>query len=102
MLYKCLDGKTKRSTHKYRVAYAALNALDPNGSWSSRLRALTDKDISGPGRDENTESSNSRYEPSWIWLVPSVNTSRNVDEMGEEEFNESMRVEWAKTRARKA
>ena len=38
-------------------------------------------------------SSNSQYVPSWIWLVP------HVSESSEEEFNESMRVEWAKARA---
>lgn len=102
-LYKRLESKTKRATQKYRVAYAALTVLDPNGSWSTRLKELADKDVSGPGRDHNSESTNSRYEPSWIWLTTHVNTSSNTDSgMGEEEFNESMRVEWAKTRARKA
>jgi hypothetical protein len=72
MLYKRLESKTKRAMQAYRVAYAALKVLDPNGSWSTRLKDLADKDISGPGRDQNTESTNSRYEPSWIWLTPCV------------------------------
>jgi hypothetical protein len=103
VLYKRLESKTNRATQKYRVAYAALKILDPNGSWSTRMKALADKDVSGPGRDHNSESTNSRYEPSWIWLMPRVNQSSNTETgMVEEEFNESMRVEWAKTRARKA
>ena len=103
VLYKRLVSKMNRATEKYRVAYAALNVLEPNGSWSTRLKVLTDKDVSGPGRDHNSESTNSRYEPSWIWLMPHVNKSKNAETgLGEEEFNESMRVEWAKTRARKA
>ena len=102
VLYKRLNSKTKRAAQKYRVAYAALNVLDPKGSWTTRLKALTDKDVSGPGRDPNSDSTNSRYEPSWIWLMPRVTKSSDADTgMGEEEFNESMRVEWAKTRARK-
>ena len=103
MLYKRLKSKMDRATQKYRVAYAALKILDPNGSWSTRLKVLTDRDVSGPGRDYDSKSTNSHYEPSWIWLMPRVNKSSNADtEMGEEEFNESMRVEWAKARARKA
>jgi hypothetical protein len=105
VLYKRLESKTNRATQKYRVAYAALKVLDPNGSWRTRLKVLADKDVSGPGRDHNSESTNSRYEPSWIWLMPRVNKSTNADtglDGEEEEFNESMRVEWAKTRARKA
>src|ERR1700678_3839488 len=102
-LYKRLESKTKRATQKYRVAYAALKVLDPNGSWSTCLKELADKDVSGPGRDHTSESTNSHYEPSWIWLTLRVNKSSNTDTgMGEEEFNESMRVEWAKTGARKA
>jgi hypothetical protein len=56
------------------------------------LQELKDRDISGPGKDPDDTSSNSRYVPSWIWLVP------RVSESSEEEFNESMRVEWAKAR----
>lgn len=103
VLYKRLQSKMNRATQMYRVAYAALNILNANGSWSTRLKPLTDKDISGPGRDHNSDSTNSRYEPSWIWLTPRADNSSDADTgMGEDEFNESMRVEWAKTRARKA
>jgi len=101
-LFKRFDDKTKRAAQKYRVAYAALNVLDSNGSWSARLKALADTDISGPGKEPNdTSMTNSRYQPSWIWLMPRVTESDTTDTgMREEEFNESMRVEWAKTKAR--
>jgi hypothetical protein len=96
-LYKRLDNKIKRDAQAYRAAWGALGVLDPNGSWSIRLRELKDKDIRGPGKEEQ-EVSNSRYEPSWIWLVPRVTGSNQTDQ--EAEFTDSMRVEWAKARAR--
>lgn len=95
MLYKRFDNKVQRAAQEYRTGWHALRVLDPNGSWSLRLRELKDKDISGPGKDPDDTSSNSRYVPSWIWLIP------RVSESSEEEFNESMRVEWAKARASK-
>lgn len=96
-LYKRLDNKIKQDAQAYRVAWRALGILDPNGSWSIRLQELKDKDIRGPGKEEK-EASNSRYEPSWIWLVPHVTGSNQTDQ--EAEFTDSMRVEWAKARAR--
>ena len=96
-LYKRFDNKTKRAAQKYRVAWQALRVLDPNGAWSHRLKELKDADISGPGKDaDDSSTTNSRYEPSWIWLVPRVADASNV----EEEFNDSMQVEWVKARAR--
>ena len=98
-LYKRFDNKTKRAAQKYRVAWHALSVLDPNGSWSNRLKELKEEDIRGPGKDFN-DPSTSRYVPSWIWLVPRVSESSNVEtNLGEEKFNDSMHVEWAKARA---
>jgi hypothetical protein len=103
-LYKRFNNKTDRAAQKYRVAWCALSTLDPGGSWAGRLKELTPKDVSGPGRDpDDSTTSNSRYEPSWIWLVQRVpQSSRSGSELhiGEDEFNENMRVEWAKARAR--
>ena len=102
-LYKCFNNKTKRFAQRYRTAWQALRILDPDGTWSTRLKELRDIDIRGPGKDlDDTCSSNSRYEPSWIWLVPRVSSESNNPEGGmhEEEFNDHMRVEWAKARAR--
>jgi hypothetical protein len=98
-LYKHFDDKTKRAVERYRVAWHALRVLEPDGSWSSRLKELKDLDVSGPGKDPSDMStSNSRYEPSWIWLVPRTTEPSHANV--EEEFNDSMRVEWAKARAR--
>jgi hypothetical protein len=96
-LYKRFNGKTERAAAKYRSARKALVILLPGGLWSERLKELNKKDISGPGRDpEDTTTTNSSYEPSWIWLVPRA----SIAEMEENEFNENMQVEWVKARAR--
>ena len=60
------------------------------------MKELKDEDISGLGKDPDDQSTtNSRYEPLWIWLVPCVADASNI----EKEFNDSMRVEWAKAKA---
>lgn len=75
--------------------------LDPNGKQRGQLKELRAADISGPGRDPDDTSSNSRYEPSWIWLVSGPAGSTPVTTQANQvEFHESMRVEWVKTRAR--
>ena len=67
-LYQCFNNKTDQAAQKYCVAWCALSILDPNGSWSGRLKELKAKDISGPGRDpDDATASSSRYELSWIW-----------------------------------
>jgi hypothetical protein len=99
-LYKRFDNKTKRAAEKYRAAWRALTVLDPDGSWSHRLKELKDSHISGPGKEADS-TSKSRYEPSWIWLVPRVIQSDGGEmALREDEFNGVMRVEWAKARAR--
>jgi hypothetical protein len=99
-LYQRFQLKTQRAAHKYRAARSALSSLDPTGPWQLQYKELRDSDISGPGRDaEDSLTTNSRYEPSWIWLMPRVNQSNNL-RAAEDEFNDSMRVEWAKARAR--
>lgn len=98
-LYNRFTLRTQRRAACYRAARSALLVLDPDGSWQSRLRDLKDSDIRGPGKDD-TGSGNSRFEPSWIWLVPRL---PSTPEMGdsEEVLNNSLQVEWAKVRARK-
>jgi hypothetical protein len=103
-LYKRFNNKTDRAAQKYRVAWHALSTLDPGGSWAERLKELKPKDVSGTGRDpDDSTASNSRYNPSWIWLVQRVGQSSgsgSESHISEDEFNENMRVEWAKARAR--
>ena len=92
----------KRFAQRYQTAWQALCILDPDGTWSTCLKELKDIDICGPGKDlNNTCSSNSRYELSWIWLVPHFTSESNNPKGGmhEEEFNDHMHVEWAKVRA---
>ncbi|KAF9039085.1 hypothetical protein BJ165DRAFT_1531200 [Panaeolus papilionaceus] len=86
---------------RYRRAWQALQILDPNGKWSIRLLELKPEDIRGPAKTKEDEELfkklKRRYEPSWIWLVARM-------ALGEAEitaeFHESMRVEWAKAKAR--
>lgn len=100
--YSRFESKLQRAANRYRVAYAALLALDPNGSWKERLKVLKPTDLRGPARDpdhpEDAKTSNGRFEPSWIWLVPRSPQERG-DNQTEDEFNHSMRTEWAQTRA---
>jgi hypothetical protein len=98
--YHSLANNVQKHAHIYRSAYAALQILDPGGMWSHRLRPLLDRDISGPGKDPDDPTQNSRYEPSWIWMV--VQNPSSEFEVVEEDFNDSMRVEWAKVKARAA
>jgi hypothetical protein len=101
-LYTRFETKLQHAANQYNVAYTALKALDTNGGWKERLKELKPSDLRGPGRDmDNPEDgrSNGRFEPSWIWLVTRLPQERGDNQM-EEEFNHSMRAEWAQTRAR--
>ena len=100
-LYKRFNDKTDRAAEKCRSAWRTLSTLDPGGSWLLQLHELKPKDISGPGRDpDETKITNSHYQPSWIWLAQRANPLNCSElEIGKDEFNESMRVEWAKARA---
>ena len=77
------------------MAWQALHSLDPNGSWAMCLKELKDSDIHSPRKDANDTTTNSRYKPSWIWLMQHGTKTG----MCKEEVNESMQVEWAKMRA---
>jgi hypothetical protein len=102
-LFSQFQTKLQHAANRYNVAYTALRALDSDGSWKERLKELKPSDLRGPGRDidnlEDAKSSNGRFEPSWIWLVARLPQERG-DNQTEDEFNHSMRTEWAQTRAR--
>ncbi|RXW12428.1 hypothetical protein EST38_g13424 [Candolleomyces aberdarensis] len=97
-LYNRIQTKVTKAEMRYHVARAALVTLDPNGAWSSRLHILKPDDIRGPGKDPE-DISNGRYIMSWIWLVPRAR-SEGPDELKGEDLDESLRVEWVKSRAR--
>jgi hypothetical protein len=101
--YSRFETKLQRVANRYRIVYTALMALDPNGCWKECLKELKPSDIRGPGRNldnpEDAKKSNGRFEPSWIWLVTRLPQERG-DNQTEDEFNHSMRTEWAQTRAR--
>lgn len=97
-LYSSFERKQKVSVERYRAAYRALKRMDPAGSWSSNFRDLLDSDLTGPGRDPDDDVRGEGYrETSWIWLAGS-NPSLNPNDP--EEYDRSMRAEWAHNRAR--
>lgn len=102
-LFKRFGNSTKRAAERYRAAYSAIEKLDPDGDWTTRLRVLRDKDIRGPGKqerddkfDNRPEASERRREQSWIWLVPRTGNEGDM----EEHLDSNLRVEWMKSRAR--
>jgi hypothetical protein len=98
-LYNRFRLRTQRCAGHYRAARQALVALDPDGSWQSRLRVLKDEDIRGPGKDDDGVG-NGRFEPSWIWLV-ARNHSAPDEGASEQVLDDSLQVEWSKSQARK-
>ena len=83
-MYHCIEYKLQRATNHYRIAYTALLALDPNGSWKECLQELKPVDIRGPGRDdensEDSKTSKGRFIPSWIWLLPHLPREHGDDQ----------------------
>lgn len=98
-LYNRFSLRTQRCAGGYRAARNALVALDPDGSWQSRLKVLRDADIRGPGKDDDGVG-NGRFEPSWIWLVPRVHSAPDLG-TSEQVLDDSLQVEWSKSHARK-
>ncbi len=88
--------RVKKATGRYRAARVAIASIMPVGDWSERFQVLDDGDIRGPGK--NDDESEGHYEPSWIWLVPPQRNEQTDDTA--EAYGDSVRVEWAKTKAR--
>ena len=95
--YKRLSHKITRYAQKYRTARNALLLLDPDGDWREELKELRQEDIRGPGRDP--DESNGRFVMSWIWMTRKADKICETTQ-AEAEFNECMRIEWTKSRAR--
>ena len=86
--------KTMRCAERYSAAFKALSVLDPNGTWTMRLKFLDHgKDLRSPRRDTDDDPSESQRELSWIWLasreggVPAVVASPD-------EINDSKSIFW--------
>ncbi|KAL1940996.1 hypothetical protein VTO73DRAFT_7632 [Trametes versicolor] len=96
-LYSKFVQKQACAVAQYRSAYRALSNLDPNGPWRNDFRELLDSHLTGPGISEEGPGEGSR-EISWIWLVQRPESVEDPDEA--RQYNDSMRAEWARTRAR--
>jgi hypothetical protein len=98
-LYNRLQRQIQRAANRYRTARDAVQQLDAGATWCKQFRKLEQADIRGPGKqsDDPLNTPNGRHEQSWIWSAgrPTV-----MDDT-EEEFDEIMRAEWAKMRARR-
>jgi hypothetical protein len=106
-----LQAKIQHFAARYQAARLALSQLDPEGAWQGWFLELKDMDISGPGKEDG--NSNGHYVLSWIWLVPhSTDSARPIggvdpgadssqsSPITEAELDQSLRVEWAKSKAR--
>ncbi|PPR08116.1 hypothetical protein CVT24_010770 [Panaeolus cyanescens] len=98
--YTRLNDRIITAKETYRAAYGALLDLDPNGSWQMTLKELHDEDIRGPGKETNDSHGNRLI--SWIWLSRQsrAGDAAETDASTARMLNESMRVEWAQSRAR--
>ncbi|KAI0643898.1 hypothetical protein C8Q79DRAFT_1002434 [Trametes meyenii] len=89
--------KQAHAVERYRAARKALLSLDPNGKWKRQYRELLDSALTGPGVEDDGPGEGDRV-VSWIWRVPRDDTEGGENEANE--YNESMRAEWARTKAR--
>lgn len=104
-LFSKFQSKIGLAKQRYRSARAALISLEPEGDWHTTLKELKDEDIRGPNREDDEETDRrkkrtgeGRYQPSWIWMTPGANLSNDGSDIIE--FGDSVRVEWAKAKAR--
>ena len=102
--------KIRRCGSRYSHARGAMLALDPDQKlspgWAQRFKKLNEKDLRGPGQEEE-ERSEGQFTPSWIWLVPRSNlpptasTSPNDTAAADAgKLADYMRAHWAKCQAR--
>ncbi|KAF4597769.1 hypothetical protein EYR40_008234 [Pleurotus pulmonarius] len=88
------------AAHRYRVARTALSALarflTKDVSWRGELQELKAEDIRGLGVADMDNTSEGRRTISWIWRTVGVDGD-NEDSGG---LHSSLRLEWAKSRAR--
>lgn len=105
-LYARFRAKERRAVNRYRAARIAMTVLEPAGEWERTFQVLLDTDLRGPrNQDDDVDPalvSEGRYQISWIWLVNHVgNGPRDATRIATaDEFSDTMRTEWARSRAR--
>ena len=97
------EKRKERAVERYRRARSALLALRGSGNWERELRELRDDDIRHLQEDDEKTKKKKRKRGevaegtrtiSWIW--------RGADGDGDAGATESLRIEWATSRARTA
>ncbi|OBZ68735.1 hypothetical protein A0H81_11116 [Grifola frondosa] len=105
-----VEAKVSADASRYRMAYAALEALAPpllKTGWRVAIRPLCPEDVKGFEEDANI--SRDRVKLSWIWKTPRMGCADTAMAGGEdintdesEGTQEALRIEWCKARARAA
>ncbi|KAF9781860.1 hypothetical protein BJ322DRAFT_1010483, partial [Thelephora terrestris] len=103
-LFESFHTRIHRFADRYSHARSAMLALDPDQQyspgWMERYQKLDGKDICGPGREES-DTSEGKFTPSWIWLVPRLSHPPPASTAASDlELTDSMRAHWAKCQAR--
>ena len=125
-VFEGLKGRISRVAARYRDARVALLRLHPNGVWKNYLLELKQDDSEGPF-EQDTQLQGTKFVPSWIWTlrtpstppglptssinvhalgtlttdsIPSSVASKGLDDIGDEEVEEYVRVDWAKAQER--
>ncbi|KAI0043482.1 hypothetical protein FA95DRAFT_1498510, partial [Auriscalpium vulgare] len=96
-----LQEKQRRHVLRYRASYSALEALDPDGDWRATLQQLKDDDVRPPRLEGKLGQGT--HTVSWIWKslkADARDLHHGNDQTTEEEILDSVRVDWATSRAR--
>ena len=119
-VFKGLNARIARVAVHYRDARTTLYRLHPTGGWKRYIQELKRVDTQGPF-EEDTMSRGVNFVPSWFWTIrapptpPDLPTSssgsqvlgaiaadsvlspdNHPDDVGDEEIEEYVRVDWAK------
>ncbi|KAJ7909356.1 hypothetical protein B0H13DRAFT_1616599, partial [Mycena leptocephala] len=105
-----LDERIRRIAKEYQATRQALASLAPTlaeTSWELKLKPLESKDIRGMPRalfaDPEKKKKKQQKQMSWIWrtgMLSVIAAASTSEEAAMKAMVESLRVEWAKTRAR--
>ncbi|KIM60962.1 hypothetical protein SCLCIDRAFT_26283 [Scleroderma citrinum Foug A] len=87
---------------RYRIAYHVLCTLGPllgQVGWRDELHPLADEDVCGLMNGYDLRPGEGRHRISWIWQVCGYSEQATENEL-DDGFQEAIRVEWCKARAR--